>query len=341
MGRNDTRISVNPETDLQLNPPGKLVAPLGTPHIPGNLQRSQSLPNSVFTCPNGWAADTSRSNASRGQEFKARQRGTAISSHAMASGAWGDLSCSLRPGTSAPLGPPGGGHTQGALTTLRPQTTGLAGESLDMSKHGWYHPLGMAETARMADPSEPASWKWHMMKARDHIGYGDHGRVGKGDTQVTAVSGDGPSWLVGTRTLPGPFGTKKFPVRRCPVNRIEGDVMKVRGKTYEQGHGLSTVHTLHDDSRPPTAVKELPPELPAKTLQERNKAQYCNLIEGGCQTRGIFINNVFPPSAHVTYEPAHAGTDRLYRSHPVVKNLRRKAHGITQGCYHNAAGHSG
>merc|ERR1740138_669124 len=81
-------------------------------------------------------------------------------------------------------------------------------------RHGWHDPRGQSETMRLKHPPNEGSWAWHMRKARDHVGYGDDGVVNWGDVQVTAVSGDGPDWFVGTRTVPGPFNTKYVPVRR-------------------------------------------------------------------------------------------------------------------------------
>jgi len=167
---------------------------------------------------------------------------------------------------------------------------------------------------------DKGSWVWTMQKARDHIGYGPDGRVTQEDIQITAVSGDNPDWFIGNRTVPGPLTTKKVPVRRCPESKIEGDIMKVRAKTYAQGEGLSTIETLHETSRPPTAPKAVPLIPPARAA-EINKATWNNLIHGGCETR------VFPASAHVTYETHDM------RGNPANRTLRRKAHGITRGCY--------
>ncbi|CAE7776748.1 unnamed protein product [Symbiodinium sp. CCMP2592] len=57
------------------------------------------------------------------------------------------------------------------------------------------------------------------------------------------------------------------------------------------------------------------------------QATWNNLIHGGCETRAVFHNNVFPASAHVTYETHDM------RGNPANRTLRRKAHGITRGCY--------
>lgn len=309
MVRNTTRVQPSQDLDTALNPPGKLCAPLGIPNLTGSLNRSQSHPNMAFTLPSGWAEDIRQGNLGRSREYKDRQRNTAALSHSMTAGAWGNLSATLRPGTCAPMGPPGGGHTQGALN-LRPATT----DRYDISKHSWHHPLGQAESIRLCKPEQPGSHAWKMRKARDHIGYGDDGIVDRGDIQITAVSGDGPDWLVGTRTLPGPFGTKKYPVRRCPRKDIEGNEVKIRGKTYQQGPGLSTLETLHDTPKPRTPQVEPRAELPAKVATQLNKARFNNFAHGGVQTRGLYHNNVFAPSDHVTYETHNCrwvGKERL------------------------------
>lgn len=303
-------------------PAGKRCAPMGTLHLPGTLLRSQSAPNMVMTSPTGWAAETQKVLESRLRDFQEHRRQDAKLAHAMAAGTWPGVAAALRPGTSAPLGATGGGPHHGGLD-LRPQTTGSS--KYDITKHGWYHPLGQAETTRLAG-MDKGSWVWTMQKARDHIGYGPDGRVTREDIQITAVSGDNPDWFIGNRTVPGPLTTKKVPVRRCPESKIEGDELRVRAKTYAQGEGLSTIETLHESSRPPTATKVMPLIPPARAA-EINKATWNNLIHGGCETRGVFHNNVFPASAHVTYETHDM------RGNPANRTLRRKAHGITRGCY--------
>lgn len=312
MTRKTTRFPPSHANDLKLNPPGKLCAPMGTPNLPGSLNRSQSQPNMVVSLPSGWAEDIRQSNLSRSREFKERQSRSAVLSNSMTTGAWGNLSATLRPGTSAPMGPPGGGQTQGALN-LRPATV----DQFDVRKHSWHHPFGQAETIRLTKPDEPGSWAWQMRKARDHIGYGDDGIVDRGDVQITAVSGDTPDWFVGARTLPGPFSTKKYPVRRCPRKDIEGTEVKIRGKTYQQGPGLSSIETLHDTPKPPTPQVKPRAELPAAVAGKMNKAQWSNLVHGGCQTRGLYHSNVFAPSEHITHETHNmrwVGQDRLHKN---------------------------
>merc|ERR550525_881988 len=77
---------------------------------------------------------------------------------------------------------------------MRPSS---GGTNYDSRKHGWYHPQGQLEHARLADPSEHGSWAWMARKARDHTGYGDNGIVSSGDTQCSAVSEDAPHWFIG------------------------------------------------------------------------------------------------------------------------------------------------
>ena len=323
MGRKAPRVRVSHEVERALLPAGKRCAPMGTLHLPGTVQRCQSAPNMVLTSPIGWAADTLRSSQSKRDEFREHRYESAKLVHAMTTGAWGDLTSTLRPGTAAPMGPTAGGKTQGARDR-RPSSVGNLGK-YEADKHGWYHPLGQAETRRLKDMDQEGSYVWIMQKSNIHTGYGPDGRVNRNDVQITAVSGNGPDWLIGTRTLPGPFTTKKVPVRRCPMARIEGDEMKVRGKTYEQGEGLSIIETLHDTAVPPPQTKVPRPELPAQKAFQ-NKAKWDNLIHGGCESRPVFQNNVFPPSNHITYETHDT------RDNPANKTLRRKAHGITIGC---------
>jgi hypothetical protein len=119
--------------------------------------------------------------------------------------------------------------------------------------------------------------------------------VGQGDTQGTAVSGDGPDWFIGTRTTVGPFSTKTVPVRRCPYTHIEGQKVRVRGRTYSQGDNLDIRETMHETNKVPEKVRRKPPKNP---MEMPNKARYCSLIHGGCQTKPTPV----PLSQHVTAE---------------------------------------
>ena len=86
--------------------------------------------------------DTQWSNQSQNRHFHDHRRQAAQLAHAMTSGAWDEVDAeqTRRPGTAAPLGPPGGGVSQGA-EVRRPSTTG--GEGL--GKRG----LGLVEFFRM------------------------------------------------------------------------------------------------------------------------------------------------------------------------------------------------
>lgn len=291
-----SKVIVSNDNDLLLNPPGKICAPMGIPHRSGGLLRSQSQPNMAMTCPTGWAAHDQKVIASRGREFKEKRRQAAMMSHSLSSGVWAELDATMRPVTSAATlsSLPGGGRTQGSRVL---RSAGSL-DDYDPSKHGWYHPLGQLERQRLADTNEQGSWVWTMGKARDHIGYGTDGVVDGGDVQPTAVSADAPQWLIGTRTLAGPFSTKTVPVRRCPRIDIEGREMKVRARTYIQGEGLSAIEVLGDSSKPPTPAKVKPRLNPAQILI--NQAKLNNLIHGGCNARPEV--NTFPRSAHITYE---------------------------------------
>lgn len=63
-------------------------------------------------------------------------------------------------------------------------------------------------------------------------------------------------------------------------------------------------------------IKAPIPGRDRRLVTDINKATWNNLIHGGCQTRGVFHNNVFPPSAHVTYQ------NHDMRGLPVNKTLR-------------------
>jgi hypothetical protein len=141
-----------------------------------------------------------------------------------------------------------------------------------------------------------------MRKARDHIGYGDDGMVNWGDIQTTAVSGDGPDWFVGSRTVPGPFTTKTVPVRRHPYVNIEGKDMLIRGKTFETGPYLDCIEKLHDYNRVPEPHKMTRPAM--KVISDKNKAKYCSLIQGGVQTKA----NPMPMSNHIVKEGRRQGS---------------------------------
>merc|ERR1712039_1163306 len=188
---------------------------------------------------------------------------------------------------------PAGGRTQGARH-LRPSSS-ASSIRYDSTKHHWYHPNGLAETQRLVEPSDHASWAWTMRKARDHVGYGDDGVVNWGDVQTTAVSADMPDWLVGPRTLPGPRGTRKCPVRRCPVVNIDGKQMRTRAKTYKQGPHLETIETLHEGPQPRSSARPVPKKNP---LTYENRAVVCHIDHGGCQVKP----DPTSPSAFITYD---------------------------------------
>lgn len=232
----------------------------------------------------------------RSRDHSEMMRRTSGMVHSQSTGAWGNMSASVRPSTTIAAPCTGGGRTQGAKH-LRPHTTGLG--DYDASKHGWYDPRGQDERVRLTEPSEPGSWAWTMRKARDHVGYGDDGVVNWGDVQCSAVSGDTPDWFVGSRTLPGPYGTRKHPVRRCPVVEIDGKQMRIRAKTYGHGPGLSVTETLHETQKPctPMAKSIRDGRVPEKN-RDAHVATRSNLEMGGCQT----VHRPLPASLHKTQE---------------------------------------
>jgi len=177
----------------------------------------------------------------------------------------------------AQLGLPGGGRTHGALIPHphyrhdHAADLELAREGYDPRRHGWYDPRGLAETHRLSsqerfedkDPTHiqchlgvsqresnlvagPASWTWMMNKARNHIGAGVDGIMDSTDVCSTMISGDTPTWMVGLRTVNGPFNCKSVPSRRCPKNWIDGDSQRllVRSRTYEQGPNMDITEHL-------------------------------------------------------------------------------------------------
>lgn len=291
MGRpKGSALEVTADNDMRLNPSGKQCAPAGRPHLPGGMQRTHSEPNGVLTAPGRWLHDHQSQQATMHREHQDRQRASSLLSASMTGGLWADNNS--RPST-CPEGLPAGGHTQGARH-LRPSSS-ASSIGYDNTKHHWYHPKGMAESARLVEPGDSASWAWTMRKARDHVGYGDDGVVNWGDVQCTAISADTPDWLVGPRTLPGPRGTRKCPVRRCPVVQIDGKTMRTRAKTFKQGHHLDTIETLHETQRPASSARHVPKKNP---LAYENRCKINHLDHGGCQTK----KEILPPSTFVTYD---------------------------------------
>jgi len=332
------RVAVCIENDMQLKPPGKKCARAGLPHLPGGLQRSYSSPMAL-TCPGGWMDQHQQLMGSRGREYKDRQRATSTQSSAMATGEWGARAATIRPGTGVQtIAAPGGGHTQGARH-LRPHTqvhefsatgdrprssssqaryrTGAHGFSYggdsrhyNREKHGWHDPRGQAEALRLANPRETGSHAWHSRKARDHVGYGDDGVVNLGDIQVTATSGDGPTWFLGPKTVPGPFSTTQVPVRRCPQLSMTSDgKIVIQAKTYKQGPNLDVIETLHDGPHPPTPRRMVDrPQNWQEKIKANHPARRNNLKHGGCQT----VQTHMPTSRHKTTETYDNGLRRLY-----------------------------
>lgn len=283
------KVVVGRDCDQKLAPAGKRCAKEGIPNLPGGMMRCHSMPGKALTCPTGWLAQNLRRTASIQDLHQGTLRETSRHTASLHNGTWSGLETSLRPSTVAVERIAGGGRTQGARS-MRPSTEGGLG-NYDPQLHGWHDPRGQAETMRLNDPPAARSHAWTMRKARDHIGYGDDGMVNWGDIQTTAVSGDGPTWFVGARTVPGPFTTKTVPVKRCPFVHIEGQQMRTRGKTYEHGPNLSTVETLH----PTNDVPAKPKRKVAEDMWMFNRAKYCSLKHGGCQTK----DNPYPLSNHV------------------------------------------
>jgi len=267
--------------------------------------RSQSMPNSVMCAPGSWLHHKQTLADSRSQMHREQMRETSNLSSTMAAGTWGGHAGTMRPPHTlkAELSP-AGGATHGSKL-MRPSSSA---SRFDGTKHGWHHPHGAAEQRRLANPKEEGSWSWTMGKARNHIGYGEDGVVDRRDVQGTAVSEDGPSWFLGTRTLPGPRYTNSVPVRRCPfvdIVEVEGGKprLQIRAKTYTTGFGLSATETLHDAPHPPprkTPVRDPMHPMSWDPMMRDPLAKRSNLW-GGCRTKTPFI----PDSKHVTYE-SHA-----------------------------------
>lgn len=210
---------------------------------------------------------------------------------------------------------PGGGRTQGAVVPhshYRSQSgaeLSMARTSYDASKHGWYDPRGMTESRRLGSMERlsdgsaiPGSWTWTMHKARNHIGAGTNGTMDSSDVCSTMVSGDSPSWFLGLRTVDGPFNCAAVPVRRCPKNYIEGKVLRVRGRLYEQGDCLDITEHLQDNSRAPTPEGRRPRIVEPAWRQEfkgyqrdgRAASRPGTLVHGGCSipAQKTYVNNV-------------------------------------------------
>eukprot|EP00929_Paragymnodinium_shiwhaense_P000529 TRINITY_DN100772_c0_g1_i1.p1 TRINITY_DN100772_c0_g1~~TRINITY_DN100772_c0_g1_i1.p1 ORF type:complete len:330 (-),score=59.07 TRINITY_DN100772_c0_g1_i1:257-1246(-) len=325
-GMEHPRVVVSIDNDHRLKPPGKRCAPIGMTHLPGHLQRTTSSP-AVLTCPGGWLDEHQRMMSTR-----TSLRDTLRSSSQ-------SFGASMRRGEAVPtISAPAGGRTQGArhlrphkskdytATGDRPAAmpqweTGGDGyrycadnRAYNAARHGWHTPQGQAEQQRLADPSQAGSWGWMMRKARDHNGYGDDGQVEKRDVQVTAVSGNGPTWFLGPKTVPGPFDTKSVPVRRCLMSFIDPKDGKLKNlaKSYKQGDCLNIVETLHDGPVPPTPHRNVEKTWKTKLADPINHpARRCNLVHGGCQTREIATH--FPKSKMRYEETYDHGLCRRFR----------------------------
>jgi hypothetical protein len=276
------KVAINKQNDMALKPAGKRCAAAGLPNLPGGVMRCHSMPGRALTCPSGWLAEELSRCRHQSNQHQETLRATSSQAHSVHNGSWPDLQSSLRPNTVAVERVPGGGRTQGARS-MRPMTEGsMSYAEFDPAKHGWHDPRGQMEQTRLCDPSQGRSWAWTMRKARDHTGYGIEGMPTHGDIQGTAVSGDGPDWFVGPKTVTGPFSTKTVPTRRCPVAQIDGQTMRLRGKTYEHPGNLQITETLHDGNKVPEKSRRA---RPAHPMDAFNKAKHCSLIHGGCQTK--------------------------------------------------------
>lgn len=263
------------------------------------------MPNSITCAPGSWLHHKTMLADNRSQMHRDQMRDTANASNNMATGSWGGHAGTMRPPHTikAELAPAGGGAHGPKL--MRPSSSA---SQFDHTKHGWHTQQGAAEARRLVNPREEGSWSWTMGKARNHIGYGDDGIVDRRDVQITAVSGDGPSWLVGTRTLFGPRHTNSVPVRRCPfvdVVEVEGGKpqLRIRAKTYTQGFGLAATEVLHDGPTPPTPKPGVRDPMHPMNWDPmmRDPIARRNNLWGGCRSKTPFI----PRSNHVTYE-SHA-----------------------------------
>jgi len=254
------------------------------------------MPGQVMTSGGTWLDHERGRIASRGREFRSRQASTIAADESVTGSAWAEITAHLRPSSSssqASAAGGGGGGRLGGTAVIRPQSSA----EYDMSKHGWYHPYGQAEQLKLREQSQPGSWGWTMLKARDHIGYGVDGIVDHRDSQVTAITRDAPDWFVGTRRVAGPLHTKSVPVERCPMVEVEGKEVKVRAKTYARGDGLCTLETLHDRSTPPTPVPTIRIPRHHDQTPTGKKTAFVNRISQ-------FRDPGLPINTHVTYDGA-------------------------------------
>lgn len=276
------RVRVSTETDIVFGMDQKPCARMGLPHLPGGPERSTLEPTKVLTCPGGWLDRQVKRRDVAGLEYSQRLKDTTKMS-TMAGGGALSAQCAAMGGRSLSTGAlAGGGHTQGAK---RLQPSPSAG-AYDPSKHGWYHPRGQMEERRLADQKEPGGWAWTMHKARDHNGFGEDGIVDKRDNTTAAVSEDAPHHFCGThgvKTLKGPWGTRKNPIRRCPFVTIDPENQRVRiqARSYRQGENMSIHETLYDgpDLPPPPVASKRKPGVFMDS--DSHVATHCNMSRSG------------------------------------------------------------
>jgi len=198
----------------------------------------------------------------------------------------------------------GGGRTQGAVI-ISPHGRSRGGLDLapptgyHPSVHGWHLPQGTAQSHHLATDKRlqdgaaiPDTWTWTIQKARDHIGAGNKGVLGRGDICSTMVSGDTPDWFVGLRTVDGPFSCKAVPVQRCPKHYIEGQKLCVRAQTYKQGDSLNITNHLEETSRLPSPFVSRDGKEPhwrkdfrGYQVNGRAASKPSDLVGGSCQIR--------------------------------------------------------
>eukprot|EP00930_Biecheleria_cincta_P075904 TRINITY_DN63097_c0_g1_i1.p1 TRINITY_DN63097_c0_g1~~TRINITY_DN63097_c0_g1_i1.p1 ORF type:complete len:258 (-),score=28.71 TRINITY_DN63097_c0_g1_i1:110-847(-) len=217
----------------------------------------------------------------------------------------------VRPGD----GLPGGGRTHGAKlpATLRSPAASAATLTLtrfaadpsvldSRPRHGWHSHSGQEfNRTHLYNEASPQSYYWTMGKSKNHMGYGPNGST-NGKVLGTAVSGDGPDWLVGPRTFDGPFTTNTMPVRRCPDVHFNDRTgrMTYMHKTFHQGPNMdiTEVHreidmgggrltgtqatkiTIAATPRTARSARATIPTWLAKATH--NPAKDCHILHGGC-----------------------------------------------------------
>eukprot|EP00397_Hematodinium_sp_SG-2012_P033296 GEMP01035557.1.p1 GENE.GEMP01035557.1~~GEMP01035557.1.p1 ORF type:complete len:353 (+),score=46.06 GEMP01035557.1:68-1060(+) len=152
-------------------------------------------------------------------------------------------------------------HVQGVITTVEdhvPPPPGVPG----CHEPTWYNTV----TRNRSSPGAPMSNTHYrsfqpggvgptsadiIRQSKNHVGY-VNGQIRYGDQQESAISTETPSWFVGVRMNPGPYGVPRF-----PKVRIQGRDLVVQKRLFSKGDNLSIIETHETgSSRSPDAAKK-------------------------------------------------------------------------------------